>query len=49
MAADSAARIGVAGGREALTLYDSVPLSTKSGLRRRFTTSPRIGAPPALR
>jgi hypothetical protein len=49
MAADSAAGIVVAGGREALTLYDSVPLSTKSGLRRRFTTSPRIGAPPALR
>lgn len=36
-------------GRGALSLHDAVPLGTDAGLRRRFTTSGRTGAPPALR
>jgi hypothetical protein len=47
VAADSATGIGLAVGRQALSLYDSVPVGT--GLRRRFTAAPRIGTPPALR
>jgi hypothetical protein len=49
MAADSATRIGLAGGRGPLSLYDSVPLGTATGLRRRFSAGRRTGRPPALR
>jgi hypothetical protein len=47
LAGESETGLGAAGGRGALSLYDSAPLATP--LRRRFTAGPRTGAPPALR
>jgi hypothetical protein len=49
LAADGAVVPGIAGGREALSLYDPVSPREGPGLRRRFGASPRIGVPPALR
>jgi hypothetical protein len=49
LAARNTTVTALAGARPATSLSDPAPPGTQTGLRRRFTTGPRIGAPPALR